>query len=100
MTIPEEEMSEQAYAELANEAWESVIASDTILRHATDEDRARVLALGKSLDIPVPGTTTLSLDADKLQRLRAQFVRYNKADEALYQKLRRAETRLNERLKP
>lgn len=78
------------------------------MRLATDADRARlaelererVLALGKEMDIPIPGTTTVSLDLKELGKVRRGLVRYNPDDEALYRKLCRAETRLNERLNP
>lgn len=65
---------------------------------SADCERERVLALGKEMDIPIPGTTTVSLDLDELTRLRGGFVRANNADERLYLKLKRAEARLTERL--
>lgn len=69
-----------------------------VKRLATDDDRERVLALGKELDIPIPGTTTVSLDRDELAALRSGFVRNYPRDEAIYLKLTRAEKRLIERL--
>lgn len=67
-------------------------------RIIAEAERARVLALGKELDIPVPGTTTVSLDLAELSALRSGMIRYSESDDALYRKLCRAETRLTERL--
>lgn len=73
--------------------------SNRTMRLATDDDRTRVLALGKELDIPIPGTTTISLDLEEIRALRAGFVRASESDEAIYGKLVWAERRLIERAK-
>lgn len=60
---------------------------------ATD-DRAAMLADSRIHSIPLPDHTSVSLSLDEVTRLRAGFIRSTDADEALYNRLLKAETRL------
>ena len=72
-----------------------------MMRYANDDDRARLTRLAEiGFPIsPLPDHTSISFSLDEVTRLRAGFWRDDDCaeDEALYVRLRQAESRLVER---